>query len=343
LTDANLQGARFFFARLDHARLNRARLQGANLNGANLQGADLVGAQFQGADLGIAKLQGVSLILAQLQGASLFAAELQGANLFGADLLGANLKFAQLQGAVLTEAQLQCVDLSQAQLQGADLSRAQLQGAELEGTEVGDVIFNETLVFRTDISFARNLPKAAIRSVQADAVTRNDLTSRDLRPLSPADIDKWEAAATEFASEDNRASISERFTRVKLGFQTAQQDAADESDWSVYGEDLPTLDPEGAKHRNRLATMLGDLACEADGRPYVARGLLQRIPALGDQLDAVRNRMNEGRQNPERCPGVAGFTEKDWHDLRAMEPAQPTPGGDERGLWREPPSKGAHP
>ena len=61
-------------------------------------------------------------------------------------------------------------------------------------------------------------------------------------------------------------------------------------------------DPDGAKYRDRLATMLGDLACEADGGPYVARGLLQRIPALGDELDAVRNRMNGGHQNFEEMP-----------------------------------------
>ena len=84
---------------------------------------------------------------------------------------------------------------------------------------------------------------------------------------------------------------------MKPDFQTAQQDAADTSDWSGYGEDLHALDPDGAKYRDRLATTLGDLACEAGARPFVARGLLPRLSALGDELAAVRNRINEERQN----------------------------------------------
>jgi hypothetical protein len=129
---------------------------------------------------------------------------------------------------------------------------------------------------------------------------------------------------------------------LKPDFQTAQQDAADRSDWSGFGEAFHEGDPDGAKYRHRLAVVLGDLACEVDSAPQVARGLLHqydRFSGLGDELDAVRNRMNEGRQNPERCPGVAGFTEDDWHRLGAIEPVEPTL----LPFWREPTSKGEYP
>jgi hypothetical protein len=84
-----------------------------------------------------------------------------------------------------------------------------------------------------------------------------------------------------------------------------------------------TLDPDGAQHRRRLATMLGDLSCGADGAPYVARALVRlRLAALGDQLDGVRDRIKVGRNDPEKCPGVSGFTESEWRQLDAIKPAQ---------------------
>ena len=85
------------------------------------------------------------------------------------------------------------------------------------------------------------------------------------------------------------------------------------------------LDPVGANHRQRLAGLLGPLACAPEGAPYVARNLVGnpavydlsgRLASLGDQLDGVRARMKEGREKPEKCPGVAGFTEDDWRHAR---------------------------
>jgi hypothetical protein len=82
------------------------------------------------------------------------------------------------------------------------------------------------------------------------------------------------------------------------------------------------LDPDGVQYRRRLANRLGDLACVVDGAPYVARGLVRNggLVGLGDQLDGVRKRMREGRDKPDICPGVAGFTEEDWRQLEAIIP-----------------------
>lgn len=71
-----------------------------------------------------------------------------------------------------------------------------------------------------------------------------------------------------------------------------------------------------------------NLVCGSDGAPYIARALVGRpdsgdpgcLAALGDQLEGVRKRMKDGRENSETCPGVAGFTEDDWRKLDALKP-----------------------
>jgi len=74
----------------------------------------------------------------------------------------------------------------------------------------------------------------------------------------------------------------------------------------------------------RLADRLGDLACDPDGAPYVARALIQnRLSSLlGDQLERVRARMKSARDKPDSCRGVAGFAEDDWRRLDAIKPAE---------------------
>jgi hypothetical protein len=46
------------------------------------------------------------------------------------------------------------------------------------------------------------------------------------------------------------------------------------------------------------------------------------LAALGDELSNVRARLEEGRKTPEKCPGIAGFTDEDWRRLEAIKPAQ---------------------
>ena len=336
LNHATMRGAIMSKARLDSASLPNARLQGAglleaqlrgaDLSNAQLQGADLSGAQLQGADLGFAHLQGADLGGAQLQGAALAFAHLQGAVLSQAQLQGAALGGAQLQGAALSYAQLQGADLSSAQLQGSDLSEAQLQGADLSGADMSDSEFHDAFVFRTDISVA-DLATSAIRNIQADKVKRDERGKT--APLIDADIDRWIAAATASAGEEDKDKITQRFDRLKLVGPT-EWDASDQAEWAELAKRSLALDPDGGQYRHRLVTILGDLACAPDAAPYVARGLVgnelpSRLPSLGDQLESVRTRMKEGRRTPETCPGVTGFTEKDWRALEAITPTEAAP------------------
>ena len=327
LREAQLQGADLHFARLQGADLMGAQLQGANLREARLQAADLAGAELQGADLREAQLQGAILSNSQLQGASLFVAHLQGvelsfsqlegADLFRAQLQGADLMGAQLQGANLHSAELQGANLGSAGLQGADLEFAQFQGADLSHANLADSAFAQTFVFRTNIADA-NLATSSLGFVDVDLV-------------SPQDVDGWIAAATEFAPAKSKDDIVKRFDRLKLDFQTPDQDAANFVKWKGLEESYRSSDPDAAQHRQRLAKFLGDLACETANSPHIARRLVRqgfitglRLAALGDQLVAFRTRLEEGRKEPEKCPGVTGFTEDDWRRLDAIKPAVET-------------------
>jgi uncharacterized protein YjbI with pentapeptide repeats len=333
LNDAAMQGSDLSRVRLDGARLIRVNLQGAELGGARLRSAGLAGAELRGAELQDAQLQGANLV-AQLQGADLSGAQLQGAYLGGAQLQGADLSGAQLQGASLGGARLQGANLSGAQLQGAglrgaglqgaNLLAAQLQGADLGYADLSDGELDMAFVFRTDISDAE-LATAAIRNIQADKVMPWILPKT--APLTDEDVDRWTGAATEFAREKDKAEITQRFARLKP-VQVTGQDASDQAKWSELGKQSAALDPDGGQYRRWLADRLGHLACDPDGAPYVARGLVgqppfySRLASLGDQLERVRERMKAGREKPDACKGVAGFTEADWRQLDAIKPSQ---------------------
>ena len=209
-------------------------MQGADWE-AQLQGAILVSRAIAGRRLSARAVAGRRLSRAQLQGAALSGAQLQGAKPQPRAVAGRQPQLRAVAGRRPHEAQLQGADLSQAQLQGADLSRARLQGAELAGGRSG----GGPISTRRWSSGLTLISQEICRRRQSDRCKSDPVTapedpsSPDLKPLMPADIDKWEVAATEFASwENDRNSIAERFARLKPGFQTAQQDAADRSDWS---------------------------------------------------------------------------------------------------------------
>jgi len=335
LWDANLSGVRLQGANLhgvlvQRANLSGVRLQGADLGEQDLEGTNLEDAQLQGADLHKALLTATDLRRAQLQGADLHEALLQGTDLRRAQLQGANLSNAYLRGADLREAQLQGADLSKAQFLGTDLSNAQWQGADLSDADLGDSTFDGTFVFRTNIAGA-NLSTSSIRPVRADQAKVGD--KRNVESLNPTDVDAWIAAATQFASASAKVRIAARFARLGPDFRETDQEAT----WQGMQEASIGLDPDGAQHRRRLATTLGDLACGYNGAPpdvaqqliwwgYPSLGMgdpkAARLAQLGDQLDVVRTRMKEGRKNPEKCPGVAGFDGNDWRMLEAIKPAQ---------------------
>ena len=292
-------------------KLDGRDLQSVVLSGADLRGVSLNDALMQGADLSRARLDGARLVMARLQGADLNSAQLQGDHLFGARLQGASLGAANLQGANLRDAHLQGAALRDTQLEGVDLRDAQLQGADLKGAHMLEAEFDETFVFGADVTDA-DLATAAIRSARADNVFRDD--EEKITTLTPPVLQKWIAAATEFASDERKPLITRRLAWLKPD----SQEAADQPKWGGLTEASSALDPDGAQYRRRLADRLGDLACDADGAPYVARRTRSRStnrprrpiePCARSHESRAgeagllqgRRRLHRGRLAPARC------------------------------------------
>ncbi len=294
---------------------------------------------------------------------------LRNETIVGEKLLDENKKEAASRGGGLVPTILvPTIKLDDRDLTAADLSSADLRGVSLQRTKLQSAQLSSVLLDRSSLLSAQFLSAATIRSVRPENFKQGSTWERPelerlaemnsiwrsmlpylegpsddvAGPITPADVDRWEVSATAFASEKLRPGVAARFDRLRPEFQTAEADASDLSKWNELEKQSHTLDPDGAQHRRRLATILGDLSCDEDGAPYVARALVRgfiakptaaalrarveaalRLAAVGDQLDRVRNRMKAARNNPETCPGIAGFTEDDWRRLDAIKPAQP--------------------
>jgi hypothetical protein len=211
-------------------------------------------------------------------------------------------------------------------LQGANLAGAHLKGADLSFAEV----------YRTGVESA-DLSQSLIREpLTGKKVTEfTGLTWRplDARPLTSDDTALWIAKATALAeTPEEKNSIIARFDRLKPDFQTPAEDSIDFARWQGWAEASQALDPEGARYRRTVVTILGDLACADADPPFVVRPLVARRSvarrsvnrmdraAPGDELETFRNRLKSGRKDPGSCPGVAGFTEDDWRQLDAIKP-----------------------
>ena len=350
LDGAHLEGAQLYPLQigddivpttLQNTDIEDAHLEQADLNNAQLQNANLRDAHLQGTDLSFAFLPRALLFGAELPGANLFNAHLQGAVLSRAQLQGANLHAAELQDADISEAQLQGADLTETRLEGADLSGAQLQGADLTLADLSDSKVDGTFVFRAEILGGADLLTTVIRSVHADKVKPAEFGD-GTDPLSDADINKWIDAATEFGIGNYKKALSpdvqminadkelmaiekeeavRRLNRLRSESNAGDEDAS--SKWAEQVKQSAATVPGSAEYRQRLANRLLELACEdPNGAPYVARGLVasDRLSALGDQLERVRQRMGAARDKPKLCRGVAGFTKEDWLRLDAIKP-----------------------
>jgi uncharacterized protein YjbI with pentapeptide repeats len=273
-------------------------LQAADLNTADLRGVNLTNAIMLGANLEYAEFDDAGLSKVQLQRANLHNARLRGTDLSEAELQGANLQEALLQGANLACAHLQDANLRGAQLHGVDLRRAQLQGADLGC--VRDDKTSSTQSWDAGVGGAQSQQAGCVRGPEAKGA---ELQGANLQfaKLQGANLQKAQLQGSDL----NDA-------------QSADVNDADTTDSD------PTPAPD-SDHRKRLATILGDLACAADNAPYVAQRLMfsDRLRSLGDQLGLVRERMENGRAHPKKCPGTAEFSERHWRSLKELQANPP--------------------
>ena len=143
LSDANLSGADLTLSQLVNAGLlrtnfNRADLTWANLSGANLEHASLIQTVLDQATLANARLSKADLTAAQLSGANLAGARLAAVNAAGSTLIAANLQGISAPAAILTDADLSGANLHSADLTGVTLQGANLSGADLTGASLRD-------------------------------------------------------------------------------------------------------------------------------------------------------------------------------------------------------------
>jgi len=341
LFDANLQGADFGGANLQGANLGEANLQSAYFGDANLQGADLRSAGLQGANFEGANLQGASLFGANLQGASLFGANLQGADLVRADLQGAYLRDADLRGADLVRADLQGAYLRDADLRGADLARADLQGAnlwkadlegaslvaaDLQGAYLRDADLRGADLELTDLRGADLRAAYLWRAAIGDDAYRDDLWN--LADLRGADVDPVDLVTL---IEEMRDQIADEGTRTqvieRLESALRYDDRPDLPSWEgqpnvMFEESDPTPRALGwsapttteADYDEKLATLLGNLACSDDGSPVVARAIAFRPLHDENRLLSQLLAQRLTPEKPQACPAAGTLPE----GLRAL-------------------------
>jgi uncharacterized protein YjbI with pentapeptide repeats len=301
------KGARLDRAQLQDAWLFGAQLQGAMLFGAQLQGAVFAVAQLQGARLDRAQLQGAWLNGAQLQGARLDEAQLQGASLDEARLDGASLNVAQLQGARLDEAQLQGASLDEARLDGASLNGAQLQGASLDEARLDGASLRGAMVWR-----ARGRPKVDLADVAK--------FDPDTMPWGKdSTFAAWRDAILDSIPETHRNDARVRLSALDPAAEKEPKDVIKSQFW----DEASSAPPQGEEREKQLAAFLAALGCRSDGAPHVARGLIRnglRDWSMRRQVETVADRLYNGKSDPTGCPGVKGFTDKDWADLSKLSP-----------------------
>jgi len=174
LSNAEVQWGYLIETSLNHASLYRADFRHADLRGADLHGVCLVGAKLyktdlRKVDLTAANLNQADARCANLREADLSGADLQKAYLIGADLSRAKLCGANLSGVMLRDANLSWADLTDANLSHADLTRATCQGAQFRKSNLAGAKF-----LAANLSGAR-LDHADLRNA--------DLSDADLRDV----------------------------------------------------------------------------------------------------------------------------------------------------------------
>jgi uncharacterized protein YjbI with pentapeptide repeats len=317
-TGVQLQGAQFDQADLREAKFdcgNALRyppqqcphLQGASLNGAQLQGASLNHVQLQGASLFVVQLQGALLFRAQLQGATLIYARLQGASLDQAQLQGALLFRAQLQGASLTEAQLQGASLS-AQLQGASLELAQLQGASLAEAQLQGASLSYVSAWRAD---ARSAAWEETRVVNPET-----------GPMSVESFGELKQLIGEQVPEGDKGRDAMNWIAQSLD-PTKALEGEDEMAkvWQSQAGSSPTPDV----YENRLAGILRETGCAADGAPYVLRGLLANLDNRFGAQSPQPSALAKAFLDEEHCPGAHGLTDAEKAKLKEIRDRSTSP------------------
>ena len=321
LRDTQMWRANFSQARAQGANYFRAQMQDASFDFARMQDAKFVSAEMQGVRFEGTQMEGAIFLWAELQGASFVRAHMQGAKFAFAHMQGASFDRAQMQGASFVLTEMQGVNFDRVQAQGASFYAAQMQGADIEATDMSNADLTGVFIWRVKtLSLATE--GLIVAYTHSSRVQRPKYLDTASSPLTDADIDLWAASATRYIKigPRNDATVA-RFERLKG--ENADFDVTFATFWSDLEKMSSKRFPDPATRDAHMAAALGDLACDVSGqfrsaRPHVARGVMMHRTGMLDavSLNAIRSRLFEGRKDLAACPGVEGFTEADWTELK---------------------------
>jgi uncharacterized protein YjbI with pentapeptide repeats len=337
LDDALLDGAQFTGDRRA-ADLRDASLAGAHLDSTNLKGADLRGAQLQGA-----LLRGSNLAESHMDCANLEGVSAQGSNFTDASISGTSLDRSQLDGALISGARMRLSVLREVRMDAIRIQNTELQGSVFRYVKAKNVKFISNFVYATSSLTVFPGPMVTFMNSDVndqiyDAVRQRKSTyekifTRGLLPLKENDFAlekprlRQNYYRTEAASSMDWMKCNERLReKVLARLNEPSSVKITQMVWTAIqlrSQQAGADDQGDNESRDQaFARTLGDLACQGDGAPHVARGLIRfRFSELGEYLPAVRDRLMTGRAKPEACPGVAQFTEADWSKLDGVKAA----------------------
>ena len=332
--------------------LDGARLDGAVASGAFFGCADTGAPPPKDPDWpdhGCSSLRGASLYGANLSGARFFGARMEGSVLIDANLSGARLKSVHLEAAVLTNANLTAAYLGSTRLQNAYLFNTNLSGATLDGSQLGGALLE-----KSNFEFASLGSLASLG--QSNTVGVGDTVGRPMLDFAGFDLDGTPAPLlTDFSDFDDKRNrmlnilLVEELRRTTW-FGRKQQVDSDvfnplisilspafyksfyskeaKTDWNSLKEEVADLwkhnipaghpeneDLEIIKQRF-LAARFGELACDGDNAPFVARGLIlnEIMLRVGASAKVFLDRVHD----IPNCRGAVGIKPEEYGAIEAI-------------------------
>ena len=145
-----------------------------------------------------------------------------------------------------------------------------------------------------------------------------DTLRSDSGALTDEVVDRWRRELLEAVGdrrdEDWRKEVTLRFEQLKQSAMSPAQEMEISRAWAA----LVTTPFDAKAYAEGLKTIV----CAKEEAPFVARGVLRNnVLALAEQhIVLIADAMRAGRAEPDKCPGVAGFTEEDWKELDSRSP-----------------------
>jgi uncharacterized protein YjbI with pentapeptide repeats len=345
LIRSDIRNMDFTGTNLDGARLDEAVASGAYFGCADTGSPPPKDPDWP--DHGCSSLRGASLYGANLSGARFFGARMEGSVLIDANLSGARLKSVHLEAAVLTNANLTAAYLGSTRLQNAYLFNTNLSGATLDGSQLGGALLE-----KSNFEFASLGSLASLG--QSNAVGVGDTVGRPMLDFAGFDLDGTPVPLpTDFSDFDDKRNhmlnvllVEELRRTTWFGSKQPDSDSFNplisiltpdfyrsfykggKTDWSSLKEEVAdqwkhNIPPDNPKNEDLasikqrfLAERFGELACDGDNAPFVARGLIlnEIMLRVGASAKVFLDRVHD----IPNCRGAAGIKPEEYGAIEAI-------------------------